>query len=44
MLTLFAAPDDPRSWEDIPGVGLIGGIIGVVLLIAAIRMFIGKGK
>jgi hypothetical protein len=35
----------PRPWSDIPGVAWVGGIIGVVLLAAAIRaMFSKRGK
>jgi hypothetical protein len=41
VLTLLAG-DSPRPWEDIPGVVLIGIVIGVVFLIAAIRAMFGK--
>jgi hypothetical protein len=36
------AGDAPRAWEDIPGAVLVGVIIGVVLMIAAIRSMFGK--
>ncbi|MFY1632636.1 hypothetical protein ACN27F_04985 [Solwaraspora sp. WMMB335] len=32
------------SWHDIPGVQLIGGVLGVLLLIAALRAMFGKGR
>jgi hypothetical protein len=44
MLTLLAG-DAPRPWDDIPFVVLTGVVLGVALLIAAIRaMFGGKRK
>jgi hypothetical protein len=42
VLILLAAPDDPRSWEDIPGVALVGVVIGIVLLVAAVRAMFGR--
>jgi hypothetical protein len=36
---------EPMSWSEIPAVRIIGAILGVLLLIAAIRtMFGGKGR
>ena len=41
----LAAEDSPRAWEDIPGVVLVGVIIGLVLLVAAVRgMFDRRDK
>ena len=40
MLSLLAAEE--RPWDEIPGVVLIGVIIGLTLLVAAIRSFIRK--
>lgn len=31
------------SWHDIPGVRLLGGVLGILLLLAAIRSMFGKG-
>jgi hypothetical protein len=31
------------SWYDVPGVRLLGAIVGTLLLIAAIRSLFGKG-
>ena len=42
LFVLEPVPDDPRPWEDIPGVGLIGIIIGLVIVVAAIRYMINK--
>jgi hypothetical protein len=34
-----------RNWADIPGVGVVGGILGILLIVAAIRyMFKGGNK
>jgi hypothetical protein len=36
---------EPVSWADIPGVQILGAILGTLLLVAAIRaMFGGKGR
>ena len=40
MLGGLAASE--RSWSDIPGVAIIGGIIGIVIVIAAIRAMVKK--
>jgi hypothetical protein len=42
MLTLLAA--EPRPWTEIPFVVLTGGVLGVLLIIAAIRAMFGKKK
>jgi hypothetical protein len=34
--------EEVRPWEDIPGAVLVGVVIGVVLLWAAIRAMFGK--
>jgi len=34
----------PRPWDEIPGAVLTGVVIGVVLLIAAIRAMFGKRR
>jgi len=39
---LFAVPDDPRSWNEIPGVALVGLVIGLVVIWAAIRYMFNK--
>ncbi|MEV4628581.1 hypothetical protein AB0J90_20155 [Micromonospora sp. NPDC049523] len=31
------------SWYDVPGVRLLGAVLGALLLIAAIRSMFGKG-
>ena len=31
------------SWYDIPGVRLVGAVLGALLLLAAIRSMFGKG-
>ncbi len=43
MLTHLAATT-PRPWDDIPGVAIVTGVIGIVLILAAIRAMIKKGK
>ena len=35
-------PDNPRSWDDIPGVAIVGVALGLVLIVAAIRYMAGK--
>jgi hypothetical protein len=36
---------EPVAWSDIPGVRILGAILGVLLIVAAIRaMFGGKGR
>jgi hypothetical protein len=42
MLTLLAA--EPRPWNEIPVVVLTGIVLGVLLLVAAIRAMFGKKK
>lgn len=42
MLLLDTIPDDPRPWDEIPGVGLVGIVIGLVVLVAAIRYMVRK--
>ena len=42
MLTLLAA--EPRPWNEIPVVVLTGVILGLLLVIAAIRSMFGKKK
>ncbi len=39
---LLAAPDDPRPWDEIPGVALIGIAIGLFIVVVAIRYMIKK--
>jgi hypothetical protein len=39
---LLVAPDDPRSWSEIPGVALVGIVIGLVVIWGAIRYMINK--
>jgi hypothetical protein len=39
---LFAAADDPRPWNEIPGVALVGIVIGLIILWAAIRYMLNK--
>lgn len=38
---LLAAQE--TSWYDIPGVRLVGAVLGTVLLIAALRSMFGRG-
>ncbi len=38
------AQDEPRSWDDIPGVAWVGILMGVGFLIVAIRAILGKKK
>jgi hypothetical protein len=40
-MILFAAEE--TSWYDVPGVRLLGVVLGGLLLIAAIRSMFGKG-
>jgi hypothetical protein len=42
LLSLDSVPDDPRPWEAIPGVGLVGIVIGLVIVWAAIRYMVKK--
>ncbi len=42
MLAYLA--DAERPWSDIPGVAVIGGVIGIVIVVAAIRAMMKKGK
>ncbi|MEV1290186.1 hypothetical protein [Micromonospora sp. NPDC049679] len=39
--SFFAAGDIP--WDEIPGVKLVGAVLGILLLGAAIRSMFGKG-
>lgn len=39
MLAILAAD---RPWSDIPGVGIVGGIIGIMIIIVAIRHMFRK--
>jgi hypothetical protein len=41
MLALTAV-DVPRPWTGIPGVAVVGGAIGIVIIIAAIRAMLGR--
>jgi hypothetical protein len=43
MLVLLAEAA-PRPWTDIPGVAVVGGAVGIVIVIAAIRAMLKKGK
>ena len=43
-MLLPVIPDDPRPWDQIPGVSLVGIVIGLVIIVAAIRYMIGKKK
>jgi hypothetical protein len=36
------APDDPRPWDEIPFVPIIGIVIGLVVVWAAIRYIVKK--
>ncbi|MDG4830231.1 hypothetical protein O7627_13075 [Solwaraspora sp. WMMD1047] len=38
---LRAAEDTP--WQEIPGVRIVGAVLGTLLLLAAIRSLFGKG-
>jgi hypothetical protein len=38
----IVAQESPRPWDEIPGVAVIGLIIGVVVIAAAIRYMINK--
>jgi hypothetical protein len=40
MQVLVAAAE--RSWHDIPGVRIVGAVLGVLLLAAAIRSMFGR--
>jgi hypothetical protein len=42
VLGLDSVPDDPRPWEQIPGVALVGIVIGLVIVWAAIRYMVRK--
>jgi hypothetical protein len=39
---LLLEENAPRSWDDIPAVGILGAVLGVLLLWAAIRALFGK--
>lgn len=42
MLVLDSIPDDPRPWDQIPGVALVGIVIGLIIVWAAIRYMFKK--
>ncbi|MEV7226075.1 MULTISPECIES: hypothetical protein [Polymorphospora] len=42
MTRILSAEETP--WSEIPGVQLIGAILGILLLVAAIRALFGKGR
>jgi hypothetical protein len=46
MLTVapILAENAPRAWTDIPAVAVVGIVIGVVIIVAAIRYMFGKHK
>jgi hypothetical protein len=33
-----------RDWQDVPGVRIVGAILGILLIYAAIRAMFGKRK
>ncbi|MDG4770431.1 hypothetical protein [Solwaraspora sp. WMMD792] len=35
---------EETSWQDIPGVQVVGAVLGILLLIAALRAMFGKGR
>ncbi|HET8683711.1 MAG TPA: hypothetical protein VFM54_17860 [Micromonosporaceae bacterium] len=35
---------EPRPWTDIPGVRLVGAVLGALLLLAAIRAMFGPRR
>lgn len=35
---------DESTWYDIPGVRIVGAVLGTVLLVAAIRSMFGRGR
>jgi hypothetical protein len=39
---LYAAPDDPRPWDEIPFVPLVGIVIGLIVVWGAIRYMFRK--
>ncbi len=41
-MLLLLEENAPRSWDDIPGVAILGGVVGVLLLWAAVRAMFGK--
>jgi hypothetical protein len=43
-MLVHLAGSAPRPWTDIPGVAVVGGTIGIVVIIAAIRAMIKKDK
>lgn len=43
MRSLLLAAEDV-SWHDIPGVRILGAVIGALLLIAALRSMFGRGR
>lgn len=45
-VVLFAAESaaEEVSWHDIPGVQVVGAVLGVLLLVAALRSMFGKGR
>lgn len=43
MRQIVLAVED-TSWYDIPGVRVVGAVLGALLLLAAIRSMFGKGR
>jgi hypothetical protein len=39
---IAAAPDDPRAWDEIPFVPLVGIVIGLIIVWGAIRYMFRK--
>jgi len=35
---------EETSWQDIPGVQVVGAVLGILLLLAALRAMFGKGR
>jgi hypothetical protein len=35
---------EETSWHDIPGVQVVGAVLGILLLVAALRAMFGKGR
>ena len=41
-MPLTPAPDDPRSWDEIPFVSLVGIVLGLIIVWGAIRFMFRK--
>lgn len=41
-LTAAPTPSEPRDWYDVPGVRVVGAVLGILLVVAAIRRMFGK--